>query len=279
VTRAPKPVLRVNRVVSALLVLIAAARGPLAAQQGAAGAPASEHALPTVSVGADTDPTKPVIFSLRDEYYDLGGGFWENAFILRADRLVLEKTELPGHAHGLLTRFDLPVASFHGTTGTTNGLGDLYAQAIALPSVRPTFLVGVGMGLTMPTATDDTLGRGKWIASPVIAPFWRFPKKGFFFVKVQDWISVAGASDRAAVHYLTVTPTFLWRFGRRWWTVLDAESTTDWERGSQTSARTGTLLGYMLSPRAGVSVKAERFFGDSRQVNWDVKTVFFVTRF
>src|SRR5690349_19074060 len=36
--------------------------------------------------GADTDPTKPIVFSLREEFYNPEGDPWRNAFILRADK-------------------------------------------------------------------------------------------------------------------------------------------------------------------------------------------------
>jgi hypothetical protein len=33
----------------------------------------------------DTDPTKPVLFSLRDEYYNLRNERWQNVVILRTE--------------------------------------------------------------------------------------------------------------------------------------------------------------------------------------------------
>jgi len=51
------------------------------------------------------------------------------------------------------------------------------------------------------------------------------------------------------VHYQTVTPTFLWRLGRRWGTLVDAESNTNWELDGQTSFKAALLLGWMLTTR------------------------------
>jgi hypothetical protein len=134
-------------------------------------------------------------------------------------------------------------------------------------------------GLVLPTATDEVLGRGKWIAAPVVAPVWLFPRRGLAYLKVQDWISFAGDGERPDVHYLTVTPTLLWRLSPRWWTVVDAESTSDWELDGQTSFRVGLALGRMLSPRYGLSLKAELPFGGHPQTDWTLKAVFFATRF
>jgi hypothetical protein len=178
---------------------------------------------------------------------------------------------------------EVPLATFDDGFHTTTGLGDIYGQALIFPGFFPTLsprlLVGVGAGLVLPTASDDVLGRGKWIAAPAVAPVWLFPRRGLAWVKVQDWISFAGDGARPDVHYLTVTPTSLWRLSRRWWTVLDAESTTNWELGGRTSFRAGLLLGRMLSPRHGLALKAELPFGGHRQTDFTLKAIFFVTRF
>jgi len=231
------------------------------------------------SAGADSDPTKPVIFSLRNEHFNLPGDMWQNVFMLRADALVLREELRPWRTQGLILRADLPLVSFHSKSGTTTGLGDIYGQALAISRITPGFLFAVGTGLVLPTAGDDKLGRGQWIAAPAVAPVLQFPGRGFAYVKIQDWISFAGDEARPKVHYLTVTPTFLWRLGERWWTLVDAESNTDWEGDSRTSYRAGFLIGRMLSTRQGISLKYELPFGGNRQTDWTLKVVYFVTRF
>jgi len=233
------------------------------------------------AVGADTDPTKPVLLSIRDEYTDLPGDPWVNAALFRMDAVVFGGR--PGGPRGAILRADVPLVTAHDGFTTKVGLGDIYGQVLLFPGFVPSFsgrfLLGLGTGLVLPTATDERLGREKWIAAPAIAPVLRFPKRGYAYVKVQDWISFAGDDERLDVHYLTVTPTVLWRIGRRWWTLVDAESTTNWKLDDQTSFRAGVSLGRMLSSRRGVSLKAELPFGGNRQTDWALKAVFFLTRF
>ena len=269
------PTLRHLLLAVAILALLSLLPLPIAAQQVRAGAAPDSLG----GAGSDTDPTKPVLFSLRNAYYDLGGDLWQNVVVLRRDRLLLRRTEFPGHARGVLTRIELPVVSFHTAAGTTIGLGDLYAQGLVLPNISGNFFMATGMGLVLPTASENTLGGGKWIAAPAIVPIWRFQRKGFSYVKLQDFISFAGASDRDDVHYLSVRPAFLWRLSQRWWTFLDAELTTDWKQDAQSSARTGALLGYMVSRRVGLSVKVGQYYGDHRQAHWAVEAILFVTKF
>jgi hypothetical protein len=156
-------------------------------------------------IGQDTDPTKPVLFSVREEYARLSAGGFLNYLLLRADRLVLEGLGVPGPARGVLTRLDVPVATRSNSSSTETGLGDIYVQALVAPRIQGNYTMAAGTGLQMPTATSMSLGWGKWIASPAIAPVWFLPREGYAYIKFQDWFSFAGQSNRPAVHYLTVT--------------------------------------------------------------------------
>ena len=231
------------------------------------------------SVAADTDPTKPVIFSFRNEFYDLKNGLWRNDTIFRADRAVFEKTRFPGRARGLLMRADLPVVTFYTGDVTQAGLGDLYGQVLYAPRISGPLFLAAGTGLRAPTATDESLGFGKWIVSPAVVPVYFFPHRGLCYVKIQEWISFAGSPGRPDLNYLTVTPTFLWRLTKRWYMLADGESLTDWERDGRTSLKGGFLLGLMISRRTGVSLKAEIPFGENRLGDWTVKSVFFATKY
>jgi hypothetical protein len=263
-------------VIFALLVFASA---PSWAQEGTSPEPGNGLGEDLDEIVTDTDPTKPVALSCREEFYDLKGDAWQNVVMLRGDYLILEKNDLLGHRRGVILRADLPMVSYHGGGSTRTGLGDLYGQALLIPRLKDNFLIAVGTGLVFPTATGDEFGRGKWIASPVVVPILFFPRRGFAYVKVQDWISFEGDSGRPDVHYLTVTPTFLWRLSKRWWMQLDEESNTDWEMNGQTSYKAGFLIGRMLSKKSGLSLKAEIPFGEHRQGDWTVKVVFFITRY
>jgi hypothetical protein len=229
--------------------------------------------------GADTDPTKPVLFSIRDEHYDLLGGAWQNVALLRLDRATLQRAKLPGQIKGIILRADIPIATFSDGHESTSGLGDVYVQAIAAPHIAGPHFLAFGTGLLMPTASEPVLGRGRWIAAPALIPVRVLRGKGFAFVKFQDWWGFAGESDRPAVHYFTVTPLLLRRISKLWWTSIDTESNTNWEHNGATSYKAGLLFGRMLSPRTGVSLKVEVPYGEGQTSNWTVKAVIFRTRF
>jgi hypothetical protein len=249
--------------------LSAAAQGPPLALDPAAKAQALAN---------DTDPTKPVFFSLRNEFTRLNEVAWTNAFILRHDKLTIKRLGIKGPARGVLTRFDVPIVSSHTAAGTTTGLGDLYLQALLAPRIRGRFVTAIGTGLTLPTATSQVLGRRKWIAAPAIVPLLFFPGKGFTYVKFQDFISFAGDSNRPDVHYLTVTGSLLYRTSKRWWIVADTETNTNWQNSGTTWFKSGLLLGRMVSPRVGAWMKLEIPYGDYRVGEWILKASVFRTR-
>jgi hypothetical protein len=261
------------------LGLLSAERVWAQEDQPSPGRPAGQTQPTVEEMGADTDPTKPVLFTLREEFFNLRGDPWRNALILRVDQLVLKATRLPYGTQGVILRGEVPMASFSDGRDSETGLGDAYTQALLIARPKQTFFLAVGSGLIIPTATDDRLGMGKWIAAPAVVPVWFFPKRGFLFLKFQDWVSFAGDSDRPDRHFFTVTPTLLWRTSRRWWMLLDGESNTDWKRDNVTWYKAGFLVGRMFSSRNGFSLKLEIPFGDDRPSDWILKAVFFRTRF
>jgi hypothetical protein len=249
---------------------------PVAAQETTDTTGAAERAE---AIGQDTDPTKPVAFSLRDEFARVNDNTSLNSFIFRIDRLFLEELGVQGPVRGILARLDIPVVTFSNLSTTEMGLGDIYLQALVGPRIQGNFVMAAGTGLVVPTASSALLGRGKWIASPAIAPVWFFPREGFAYIKFQDWFSFAGQSNRPAFHYLTVTGYFLHRISKQWWGMIDAESNTDWMNDGKTWLKAGGLIGLMINNRVGIWVKGEIPFGQYRTADWAIKGSVFLTRF
>jgi hypothetical protein len=232
---------------------------------------------PQPDEGSDSDPTRPVVWSLREEFYGASGS-WSNVFIFRSDRAFLRERGKFGNRRGILTRFDVPVAVANRRGETQGGLGDLYAQAFLIPHLTQKFALAAGSGFIFPTATDRLLGNGKFLVAPVIAPVWFVPRHGFFLLKLQDFISVAGDGVRPDLHYFTTTPLLVWRVRNKpYWVQLDGETKTNFTGTGQSGYKAGLLLGRMFA-RRGVWVKAEVFWGPARDANFAIKTSFFKVR-
>lgn len=241
-----------------------------AQEKKAPAAPAPQEPQEENLGGQEVEITKPVIWSLRQEYYNLQGDAWNDLLILRADRIVL-KGYRATRRRGSILRMDVPLSVNDNGQSTKAGLGDIYTQAILIPYLGRKFTLGAGSGLTLPTATNARLGKGKWIASPIVAPLWIFGRKGFLVVKIQDYVSFAGDSKRPDVQNFSVYPIFVRRFHRRWWTQIETESITDFERSGHTGFRSALALGRMLTRRKAVWIKPEIGWGAYRPFDFAIK--------
>ena len=238
----------------------------------------SPTVTPPPPAGDDSDPTRPVVWSLREEYYNLPGQAWNNAFVLRMDRAVFKERPRPLGRNGILTRVDVPFVIAKRADGTSAGLGDVYAQTLLLPYQEGRFVLATGSGVFLPTATDRRLGMGKLTIAPVVAPVWFIPKRGFFLVKAQEYFSVAGDDDRPDLHYMTITPLLVWRLKNKpYWIQLDGETQSDWKRDGHTGYKAGFLVGRMTKKR-GVWIKVEVGMGPHRVQTFSIKTSIFKVR-
>jgi hypothetical protein len=92
-----------------------------------------------------------------------------------------------------------------------------------------------------------------------------------FFVKVQNFISVAGDADRADVNFLLLTPLFVHAVGRNWWVLLDSETKTKWTDGGRTGVKSGFQFGRLLGDNLGLWIKPEAWWGPNRDGQWNLK--------
>jgi hypothetical protein len=220
----------------------------------------------------DTDPTRPVLFSIRPEVFHPAPGFTQGALTFRYDRAAFRQRRwLPGR-RGTISRFELPVAttSVEGFP-SQSGLGDAYAQLLLIPYLSRRFAFVAGSGLILPTATGNLLGTGKWVAAPAVGPVWLFPGRGMLFVKVQNLTSFAGDAGRPDINALLITPSLLYSVKPGWWVLLDSESRTNWEQAADTAVKTGLQIGHALGSGVGIWVKPELFWGQTRDGRWNLK--------
>ena len=231
--------------------------------------PASQQVEPEAAV--DDNPTRAVFFSVREEYRNLANGAWNNRLIFRKDKVVLKGQRLGGRT-GFLLRTDVPLTTTHLGSETHTGLGDIYGQALYIPYLSRKFAFVTGTGVVLPTATHKTLGFGKWQLAPIAVPLWFLPKgKGFFYVKVQDFISVAGVGDRPDVNALFVNPTLNYIPANRWLVQAEVETRTNWKNNNRTDLRMGFGAGKVLTHRYFLGAKCEVPIGATRSGDWTIK--------
>ena len=268
----PIPLITLLQVTIAVLIILTSGLYVRGQQSGEA--QPTPEATPAASQ-AEEDPTRPIVFSIRNEYRDLKNGGWANTVIFRADKLSFRNFQNRGGAKGLLLRMDIPFNTVHLGTETKSGLGDLYAQALYIPRAGKRHATAVGSGIVLPTATNDLLGRGKVILAPTVVPVWYFQnRKRLTLIRIQNYFSIAGKKSRPDVNYLIVDPFVILPLNRKWWIGANTEFKWDW-RTSTSSAISGFQVGRLVHKKFGFWFKPEAPWGPGRTGGFNLKfTVF-----
>ncbi|HJS51804.1 MAG TPA: hypothetical protein VJ781_07870 [Pyrinomonadaceae bacterium] len=228
--------------------------------------------------GAEEDPTKPIGFSIRNEYKNLRNGAWANGIIFRFDHVALKQLQNPGGLKGVILRFDVPWNTVHVGTRTETGLGDIYVQAIYVPRASRGFSFAVGSGFVLPTATNDLLGTGKLILAPTAVPIWNFPKsRRRLLIRFQNFFSVAGKSSRPDINYFVAAPALIGRLHGKWWYTADTELRWHWRAGLG-SGISGFLVGRLVKGKFGIAFKPEIPWGPGRAGDFNLKFAVFKIR-
>jgi len=115
----------------------------------------------------------------------------------------------------LLLRASAPLGTIGMPSGnTTSGLGDLNAFLSYNFVSKPTTTMGIGPMLSIPTASEDPLGTGKWQGGFAFVAF--IAKSPVFqFGGLVTWqASFAGDEDRASTSLAAIQPFYFWQLGK-----------------------------------------------------------------
>ena len=108
-----------------------------------------------------------------------------------------------------------------------SGLGDINYSMFFSPNKTKPFIWGVGPSITLPTASKDQLGAGKWSAGPtgvvLVQPGW-----GTYGVLVRQLWSFAGDDDRVSVNQMLIEPFVNYNLDKGWYLIADPIATVNW---------------------------------------------------
>jgi len=111
---------------------------------------------------------------------------------------------------------------------TTFGLGDINETVFLSPAAPGKVIWGIGPTLTLPTATDDALGSGKWSAGPSVVVL-TMPEPWVLGVLARNIWSFAGDDNRADVNQLLVQPFVNYNMADGWYLTSSPIVTANWE--------------------------------------------------
>lgn len=131
----------------------------------------------------------------------------------------------------LITRTIVPIISqpdLSAGSGSTFGLGDINASLFLSPADAGGLIWGVGPIISLPTATDDVLGTGKWGIGPSVI-LLAMPGNWVVGVLVNNIWSVAGDDDRADVNQMLVQYFVNYNLANGWYLTSAPINTVNWE--------------------------------------------------
>ena len=109
--------------------------------------------------------------------------------------------------------------------------GDIELQTYVSPGFFNKWVWGFGPVVDAPTATENSLGTGKWSAGPAAGLVFVSGPWVNGVLANQTW-SFAGQSDRAAVSQSTFEPVISYNFENGWFLGFDSTMTADWNAPS-----------------------------------------------
>jgi hypothetical protein len=111
------------------------------------------------------------------------------------------------------------------------GLGDItYTVVMEARELKPVS-VAAGIATSLPTASEDGLGSGKWSAGPAVMVMTRQEAWSALIQARQIW-SFAGDSQRTDVNNLAIEPIITYNFTKQWYLVTDPVILANWELDS-----------------------------------------------
>ncbi len=149
---------------------------------------------------------------------------------------------------------ELPFARFESPLTSVNGLGDLSISAQAVQTDHP-FDFGAKMELLVPTATDDSLGSGKLVASPSVFVVHPFTANFFVAAGYKHYLPIAGDGGREDVNRGRVRFLFSYMNEAQWWITFDPQYYMDYENSGQAELIWESELGVMVNPGVAMYIK------------------------
>jgi hypothetical protein len=134
----------------------------------------------------------------------------------------------------LISRIILPITyqpDLNSTGGGSSGFGDTNPTFFFSPAKPGKLIWGVGPALILPTATQRSVGTGKWSAGPAAVALVQPGHWTIGVLASQVW-SFAGPSDRSTVSLMTVQYFVNYNLAHAWYLTSSPILTFNWEATS-----------------------------------------------
>ena len=129
----------------------------------------------------------------------------------------------------LITRTIIPVQNLPITDGDdATGIGDINLSGFFSPSTTSKWIWGIGPTLTVPSATDDSLGSERLSVGPAFV-ILSIDGPWVYGALIENQWSVAGNDDREDVNTMLLNPFLNYNLPKGWFFVSYPNITANWE--------------------------------------------------
>lgn len=216
-----------------------------------------------------TDPTAIVgRIQLSSQYADLPHGARLSDTVARVD--------IPFRGNWLL-RVDTPfhrwLDSNRPGMSSAQGLGNLSTILGWRAYNTPEYAFFIGAASTFPTASQDTLGSGKYTVGPLIATGRFLPQwESFLFGVFQHSISAGGDPSRSDISLTQANVQINTIWAERWWSTVQGAWQVNWEQKVTSSMTFEVELGRNVVDRWGMYLRpGVGIWGNDVPYDWNVE--------
>ncbi len=166
---------------------------------------------------------------------------------------------------------EIPVARVGNDEHSAKGLGDIMVSGSYVDySPNKIFSYGLAMELTTPTATDHSLGDGKWVAEPEIFTVWKLSPNFFVEAEYRHIFSFAGSSGREDINESRYRMIFGIIGPDGWWFEFDPRYTVDYENPGEAELIGEFELGTMINVGSSMYVRGGWHLGGNKySYDWE----------
>lgn len=181
-------------------------------------------------------------------------------------------------------RLKAPLAYTDAAGDDEFGLGDMLLRYNWLAHVDSKQGVLLAAELTADSATEDALGRGKWIIGPSLTYAMFLSRSVIFAPAYQHNISFAGEESRKDVNESVIDLYMVFTAGdKKSWLIVDPTLVIDWETEQNTpfsiEAEYGRNVGTLWGGALNVFMRPGMGIGQDRPYDWNIEVGFTVVGF
>ena len=194
-------------------------------------------------------------------------------FISRPLIPIIALPEVTLGEDGTIPGLPTPPIGQPGQMVKATGLGDITYQLLLSPAIPGKVIWGIGPALTFPTASDPSLGNGKYAGGPAVVALAQPGNMTLGVLAMNSW-SYAGDKDRSATNQFSLQYFIDYGLGNGWSLASSPLLTANWRaKSNRWLVPVGGGVNKMFPGKMPVQIKMHAYWHAARPdtaSNWQI---------